>query len=84
MNERMNDWEFCLQVHLHTRKGHWVIWQRSHNQDRLHKTGLRIASGEEAGVFVPLGRWPLSLGQGLCGRTQLGRTEVLEGASSAY
>lgn len=27
--------------------------------------------GPEKGVFIPLGRWPGSLGLGLCGRVQL-------------
>jgi hypothetical protein len=33
---------------------------------------------------MPLGRWPGSLGQGLCGHVPLARAEVLEDASSTY
>ena len=39
--------------------------------------------GEER-VFMPLGRWSESLGQGLCGHVPLARTGVLEDTSSAY
>lgn len=40
--------------------------------------------GLEEGVFIPLGRWPGYLGQGLCGHVQLARTAVLEGSLFAY
>lgn len=40
--------------------------------------------GGERRVFIPLGRWPGSLGQGSCGRIPLARAGVLEGASSIY
>lgn len=35
-------------------------------------------------AFMPLGRWPGSLGQDLCGCVPLARAEVFEETSSAY
>ena len=39
---------------------------------------------EEKGVFMPLGRWPGSLGPGLCGCAPLVRAGVMEDALCAY
>lgn len=36
------------------------------------------------GEFRPLGKWPGSLGQGLCGSVQLARRGMFKEASSAY
>lgn len=45
---------------------------------------VSLMEGVKKGVFVPLGRWPGFLGQGLYGHVQLVRAEMLEDASSAY
>lgn len=40
--------------------------------------------GAREGVFMPLTRWPGSLGQGMCGHVPLAREGVLEGVLSTY
>lgn len=58
----------AMDTHLRTALENWVS----------------VMEGVEKGVFVPLGRWPGFLGQGLYGHVQLVRAEMSEGASSAY
>lgn len=52
----------------------------TYTQEQLQRSGS-VYSG---GAFMPLGRWPGSLWQGLCGHVQLIRTGVLEDTSSVY
>lgn len=52
-------------------------------RELVHLLGVG-GRGRDKGVFMPLGRWPGSLWQGLCGCVPLARTVVLADASSAY
>ena len=47
-----------------------VIGQRMHTPGNSFRE-LAQFSREKGGLFMPLGRWPGSLGQGLCGSVQL-------------
>lgn len=49
-----------------------------HIQEQLQRTGWIIRSRREGGAFMPLGRWPEYLGQGLCGYVPLAGAGGLE------
>lgn len=76
----------------------WIVGREAYPGTRGHSAGSCSAMntpgnsfrelvhllGVGEGVFMPLERWPGSLGQGMCGRAPFARKGVSEGVSSTY